>query len=94
MTAMPDLTTIPAPAGATGVTEWMDWDDGIWIRSFDHLDYEGIVKITGTQLSDGAIAYTVGLARIEELDGAGARRLAVLLEAAAAEVDRLGRCLG
>ena len=87
----PNLSTIPAPAGATGITEWLLWDDGVWVRSFDHCAYEGIVEITGTQTSDGAVGYTVSVSRIEELDAADARRLAVLLEVAAAEVDRLGR---
>ena len=49
------------------------------------------MEITGTQTSDGAVGYTVSVSRIEELDAADARRLAVLLEVAAAEVDRLGR---
>ena len=35
----PNLSTIPAPAGATGITEWLLWDDNVWIRSFDHCAY-------------------------------------------------------
>jgi hypothetical protein len=90
-----DFSHIAPPPGAIRVSDWMLWDTGTWCRSFDVLRYgEGRIRVAleGTQASDGTVTYEVAVSgATESLTAAEARELAVLLEVAGAELDRLTR---
>ncbi len=90
-----DFSHIPPPPGAIRVSDWMLWDGGIWCRSFDMLRFgDGRIRVAveGTQTSDGAVTYEVAVSgATESFTAAEARELAVLLEVAGTELDRLTR---
>jgi hypothetical protein len=90
-----DFSHIAPPPGAIRVGDWMQWDNGTWCRSFDVLQFgEGRIRVAveGTQTSDGAVTYEVAVSgATESLTAAEARELAVLLEVAGAELNRLTR---
>ncbi len=90
-----DFPHIASPPGAIRVGDWMQWDNGIWCRGFDVLKFgEGRIRVAveGTQTSDGNITYEVAVSgATESFTAAEARELAVLLEVAGTELDRLNR---
>jgi hypothetical protein len=87
----PHLADIAAPAYATHVGEWDDYDTGRWSRPLTGTRHRRDVKVVGVPHDDGTVGRLVTVRCDDELTPAAARKLAAAITAAADEIDRLAQ---
>ena len=86
----PHLTNI-APADATHIGEWDDYDTGRWSRNFTGTGHHCGVKVVGVQHDDGTVGRLVAVHCDDDvLTPAATRKLAAAITAAD-EIDQLAQ---